>query len=181
MSEAFDPDRILRTLRDHDVDFIVVGGLSARARGAMRPTMDVDVVPATDLTNLERLANALIELNSRLRVAGLSDDEAGQLPVRLDALTLSSFGSSTWMTDAGALDVLVELRDVDGDRHDFADLMTRSDAVDFGGIVVMVAAIEDVIASKEYAGRGKDLEALPELRRLRDEGPQRDRGAATNG
>ena len=86
MSEAFDPDRILRTLRDHDVDFIVVGGLSARARGAMRPTMDVDVVPATDLTNLERLANALIELNSRLRVAGLSDDEARQLPVRLDAL-----------------------------------------------------------------------------------------------
>ena len=170
MSSNFDPDRILTTLRDHNVEFIVVGGLSARARGAIRPTMDVDVVPATDVANLEHLATALIELNARLRVAGLTDDESRQLPVQLDALTLASFGSSTWMTDAGALDLLVELRDSDGDRHDFADLAKRSDAVDFGGIVVMIASIDDVIASKEYANRDKDRAALPELRQLRDEG-----------
>lgn len=30
-----------------------------------------------------------------------------------------------------------------------------------------VAALEDVIASKEWAGRPKDIEALPELRSLR--------------
>jgi len=37
---------------------------------------------------------------------------------------------------------------------------------EIGGLVVHVAGLDDIIASKEYAGRDKDLEALPELRRL---------------
>jgi len=33
----------------------------------------------------------------------------------------------------------------------------------------MVAGLDDVIASKEWANRPKDHEALPELRQLRDQ------------
>jgi len=36
--------------------------------------------------------------------------------------------------------------------------------------VVRAAALEDIIKAKERAGRPKDLEALPELRALRDGG-----------
>jgi hypothetical protein len=167
--DGFDPDRILATLQCRGVEFVVIGGLAARARGAMRPTMDVDVVAATDDENLGRLAGALIELDARLRVAGMSDEEARRLPVKLDAITLRNFGSSTWATDAGPLDVLVELRDATGGRCRFEDLEARADAVEFGGLVVLVAALNDIIASKEFADREKDREALPELRRLRDE------------
>ena len=45
-------------------------------------------------------------VDARLRVGGMTDDEARQLPVQLDAGTFRSFGSSTWMTDAGPIDVL---------------------------------------------------------------------------
>jgi predicted nucleotidyltransferase len=39
---------------------------------------------------------------------------------------------------------------------------------EIGGVRVHVAGLDDIIASKEHADRGKDREALPELRRLRD-------------
>lgn len=76
--------------------------------------MDIDCVPDSADTNLDRLADALRELGGRLRVGGLSDDEARQLKVQRDGTTLASFGSSTWMTDAGAIDILGELRGRDG-------------------------------------------------------------------
>ena len=125
-SGAFDPDRILTVLDRNGVDYVLVGGVAARAHGASRSTADIDCVPDTDPANLDRLAAALKELGARLRVAGMSDEEARRLPVRLDALTLAGFGSSTWMTDAGPLDLLVELRDPRGGRHPFSDLARRS-------------------------------------------------------
>ena len=41
----FDPDRILATLDAHGVEYLLVGGLAARAHGAQRRTADVDCVP----------------------------------------------------------------------------------------------------------------------------------------
>lgn len=100
----------------------------------------------------------------------MSDDEARQLPVRLDAATLAAFGSSTWMTDAGPLDLLVELRDTSGARHPYSMLIKRSVPILIGGITVHLASLRDVIESKEFASRPKDLEALTELRNLLAEG-----------
>jgi hypothetical protein len=76
--------------------------------------------------NLDRLATALRELGARLRVGGMTDEQARQLPIQLDATTLRSFGSSTWMTDAGPIDILRELRDRGGADVDFEALRRRS-------------------------------------------------------
>ena len=69
------------------------------------------------------------------------------------------------MTDAGPLDVLADLRDRAGGRHD-DDLVTRSVSYQVDPLTVSLAALDDIIASKEFAGRNKDLEGLPELREL---------------
>lgn len=61
------------------------------------------------------------ELAALLRVGGMSDAEARQLPVAVDAATLRSFGSSKWTTDAGPLDVLSDLL-VSGGRRTYDDL-----------------------------------------------------------
>ena len=102
--------------------------------------MDVDCVPNTTAINLERLAVALRHLNARLRVGGMTDEEARQLPVQLDAEIVAAFGSSTWMTDAGPLDLLVELRDRDGGRHQYADLLGRAVRYEVGTVTVLLAA-----------------------------------------
>ena len=162
----FDPDRIIRTLVDCGVDFILVGGLAARWHGAQRSTGDVDCLPAFDIENLKRLATAMRSLNARLRVAGMSDLESQLLAVNLDARTLMGFGGSTWTTDAGPLDVLVELRDRDGRSLRYEELEARAVVIRVGGVTVRLAALRDIIEAKTFADRKKDHEALPELRRL---------------
>ena len=65
----FDPVAMLRLLHAHRVQFLVVGGIAARLRGAPLLTQDVDITPAPDRANLERLAGALKDLDARLRTA----------------------------------------------------------------------------------------------------------------
>lgn len=109
-----DIDRILDALKRHDVEFLLVGGVAAMAYGARRPTSDLDCVTPRTEENLKRLAGALRALNARLRVHGLSDEEAASLPTRLDADTLGRMEVSTWRTDAGDLDVLSDIPSGDG-------------------------------------------------------------------
>ncbi len=65
------------------------------------------------------------------------------------------------------------LRRRDGERVSYADLVENAIDVIIGGIVVQVAALDDIIASKEFADRPKDRDALMELRRLATKGPGR--------
>ncbi len=58
---VFNPRAMLAVLDRHHVEY-VVGGFAANVHGAMRPTKDIDVAPATTTQNLTRLADALREL-----------------------------------------------------------------------------------------------------------------------
>lgn len=167
---SFDPDALLEALDRHGVDYLIVGGVAARAHGARRPTSDLDVLPSDTAENLGRLATALRALNARLRVGGMSDEEARQLPVDINEATLRAFGSSTWMTDDGPLDIVGELRDPSGASRTYGDLVSRSSAQRVGAVTVQVVGLDDLIEAKEFAARDKDREALPELRSLRDRG-----------
>ena len=80
---------------------------------------------------------------------------------------------STWRTDAGDLDVLTAMPTRLGESRDsYPDHPRPGSSVDFAGVHVLVAALDDIIASKEWADRPKDREALVELRALRDDEPQ---------
>ena len=150
----------------HGVEYLIVGGVGAQLHGATRPTSDFDSLPKTSGENLDRLGIALRELGAYLRVEGLTDEEARALPVHIDGATLARMDISTWRTDAGDLDVLTAIPTRDGGRSRYEDLLVRASSVDFGGVPVRVAALEDIIASKEWADRPKDRAALEELRRL---------------
>lgn len=157
---------LLEVLERHEVDYLLVGGVAAIAHGATRPTMDLDCLVRRSRRNLTHLAQAMRELHARLRVAGMTDEEASALPTPIDADALARLAISTWRTDAGDFDVLTDIPARDGTLVDYEELVTRAERQTVGGVVVRVAALDDVIASKEAADRPKDREALPELRRL---------------
>lgn len=164
-----DRERIIEVLRRHGVEYLLVGGGAAQIYGAERPTQDTDCLARRTRENLDRLASAMRELGARLRVEGLSDDEASELPIRVDADMLATMEISTWTTDAGWFDVLNDIPAGDGHRLRYDDLVGRAVIVHVGGVEVSIAALSDIIASKEWADRPKDHEALPELRRLASE------------
>lgn len=161
MSERrFDPIHIFRRLRAHGVRYVLVGGMAAKAHGSPTLTVDVDICPARDRENLERLGAALGELGARLR--GAPPD----VPFHPDRRTFERVELLTLVTDHGDLDVLMHPSGVGG----FPELDANAEpvAVD-DGLEVRVASLDDLVAMKRAADRPKDRVELEILGALRDE------------
>jgi len=64
---------ILKALIARDVEFVVVGGVSAALQGAPVVTIDLDLVHSREQKNVSRLVTALADLEARYRVPGLTN------------------------------------------------------------------------------------------------------------
>lgn len=158
-----DFERIVATLARHDVAYVLVGGAAAVAHGSTLPTEDVDVTPARDRPNLDRLAAALSELGARLRTS--NEPEGVAFPVDGGFLAAMPLMLNL-VTDAGDLDITLA---PSGFPQGYDTLGPRAIEIDFDGVTVMVAALDDIITSKRAANRAKDRAALPYLEALADE------------
>jgi hypothetical protein len=120
----------------------------------------------TERENLSRLAAAPRELHARLRISGLSDKESAALPVQVDAILNQQTDFSNWRTDAGDLDVMKAIPGPDGAPRRYEDLAGDARALPYAGVYIRVASLNAIVASKEFANRPKDRDALPELHQL---------------
>ena len=153
-------ERILRALAEHDVDYVLIGAFAATIHGSALRTDDLDVCPSATPHNLGKLAAALDALEAKAY-----DPHKGEVVEReWDAEALAA--DSTWLlgTPFGRLDLVFEPAGTGG----YQDLVRSAIEVDLDGIRIRVAALEDVIRSKEAADRPRDREQLPTLRRLLD-------------
>jgi hypothetical protein len=156
---AFDPQAIIEALSRHHVDYVVVGGYAANIHGAVRPTKDIDVTPATTHENLARLAAALRELGAGIRVDELPEG----LPFDTSAEALRGMKMLNLRTPHGDMDLTFSPA---GFPAGYDDLIGQASPHFIEGITVQIASLADIITSKTEAGRQKDLLALPELREL---------------
>lgn len=160
---AFRPGKILEILAKHEVEFVLIGGVAQSLHGGPFPTVDVDVVPDLQTSNLDRLAEALTELEARLRDA----KEPEGIPLNLDGKTLKKvlpdFRFLRFMTKFGYLDLLYEPAGTEGFRDLNRSAVKKNIAP---SVEVSVASLADVIRSKQAVGRARDLEQLPTLRKL---------------
>ncbi|MBA2576885.1 MAG: hypothetical protein H0V05_09650 [Euzebyaceae bacterium] len=157
---GFDPAALLRILDEHGVAFVVIGHAAAILRGSPTVTNDIDVTPERDIDNAERLFEALASTNARRPVAGLP-------PVDWPAVDERDFlgwGAVSYATDHGPIDIVPYPKALGG----YEDLVPRAELFDIGGRRVLVAALDDVIESKEQLGRPKDRSQLPALYATRD-------------
>lgn len=161
MPAPLDPECLFRVLGDHGVEYVLIGGLAAVLHGSTALTNDADIVPARDRTNLERLSQALRSLDARLRVPespeGVSFDPH---PSLLDSMAMLNL-----TTRCGDLDVALAPAALD----DYGALVARSETFELAGCRVKVAALADLIRSKEAADRPKDRATLPILYALEEE------------
>lgn len=167
MAPEFAFERILEVLARHGVRFVVIGAVAAIAQGSPLPTEDVDVTPARERENLERLAAALLELEAKLRVEG----EPEGVPFPFDAVSLERNELWTLRTPHGDLDIVF----VPAGTRGYEDLQRDAIVVDFGHTRVSMASLADVIRSKEASGRPKDVSRLPALRQTLEVMRERER------
>jgi hypothetical protein len=157
----FRPERILEELAAHRVDYVMIGGLAAAVHGSDLVTGDIDITPATGNDNLARLSRALTDLDARIR----TDEAPAGLPFAHDAASLKRGAVWNIVTNAGDLDLAMMPSGTQG----YEDLRRDAIAIEILGVATRVAALADIIRSKEAAGREKDRAALPMLRRLQAE------------
>lgn len=166
MPEPLDPQCIFGVLERHDVAYVLVGGLAAVVHGSTAMTNDADIFPAPDHDNLGRLAAALRDLDAHVR----SPETPDGLPFDPHPDLLAGMAMLNLTTRCGDLDIALEPAGL----GPFASVRTAAVEFDLGGARVAVAALADIIRSKEAADRPKDRATLPLLYALEEEIARRD-------
>jgi hypothetical protein len=154
----FQPEEMLRVLHEYGVRYVLIGGLAAALYGSAHSMFDVDITPDTSSDNLERLSAALRALDARIRVDGVP----GGLPIAPDAARLAGMKTLYLVTRAGDLDIAFEPAGVGA----FASWDAGASDIVVLDVPIRVAALADIIRSKEAADRDKDRVVLPLLRAL---------------
>jgi hypothetical protein len=158
----FDPVRILETLNDEGVDYVVVGGFAAVIHGSSLPTRDVDIVPAREAENLDRLGRALTRLGAMIRTQG------DPVPDPMDGAFLASTSAMlNLVTDCGDVHLVFTSAGQTGGFDGWRRHASEEEVSE--GVTAFVASLDDIIDSKRAADRLKDQRALPCLESLRDE------------
>jgi len=151
-------EKLFTTLARHRVDYILIGALAARLQGFPRATYDADITPARDPSNLHRLAAALRELDARIYTdtipEGLPFDCSPQMLGRGDGWNL--------VTRAGRLDLAFKPSGTEG----YDDLAPNAVHFAIFGGELLAARLEDIVRSKEAAGRWQDRQDVEIIREM---------------
>lgn len=141
---------VFSAFQEHDVRYLVVGGIAAVLYGVPRATFDLDIFIDATIENARRLLQAL--------------DSQGFGTASLTTAEDLATHEITIFNDRVRIDVLTELPGV----H-FPEAWQRRVTMDYQAQAFNVAARDDLIASKRAAGRPVDIE---DVRLLELPGPE---------
>ena len=126
--------QFLRSLLDHGVKFILVGGHAAIYYGVNRNTGDLDVL-------IEPTAQNGLKLLAALRQIGL--EVPAVTPLEFETKLILSFG-----LEPDAVDILNYTPGIE-----FASAFEKSNEVNFSGLLIKIINIHDLIRNKENLQR----------------------------
>ena len=136
---------LAKALRAARLDAIVIGNCAGMLNGAPVTTQDIDLLIRKTSTN-------------RRKVARFAEEIGGSAPVPVSELShVESIESRL------AVPVEIHYDRISGGLT-FASVRSRAQTIAVGNEKLRVASLEDVIRSKEAAGRRKDRATLPILR-----------------
>ena len=151
--------KVLKVLKDGQVQFIIIGGVAGLAHGLARATFDVDVVYARNRANLQRLAEALKPYDPYLRGAPPG------LPFSWDERTVRAGLNFTLITSLGDLDLLGEVTGA----GTYEQLSPDCVEMEVFGVSCLCVTLERLIQIKRAAGRPKDFEMIAQMQALLEE------------
>lgn len=153
---------LLRTLLDHDAEFVLIGGFALGFHGVPRGTKDVDIVPEPTTANVTRLWAALESLEAAPVELADPDFRPEEMPV---PFTLEGLlGGGNWALDTrfGRLDLMPEVIGVDG-YEELRAHAVKAELPELGG-PIWIAGRDDLVTMKQEAGRPQDLIDVQALR-----------------
>ncbi len=132
---------VFKSFQQHDVKYLVIGGIAAILHGVPRATFDLDVLIEATPENAQRVLDALEEAG--IGTATLTDAQS----ILANEITI--------FKDRVRIDVQTATPGIK-----FADAWERKDTVEYQGQTFFLVSKDDLIASKRAAGRVRDLEDI---------------------
>lgn len=147
--------QLLKSLNQHQVKYLLVGGMAGVVHGHIRTTLDMDLWIGNTHENTEAFVCALTE-----------NDVVGAELLRTMPLifgwTSIRFGKSGFELDLGhSLKAFAET--------DFDACYNRGLVADYDGIPFRVIHLRDLITEKKATARKKDIADVEELQRIWEE------------
>jgi hypothetical protein len=148
--------RLVHALQEFDVRYAIAGGYAVALHGAVRGTVDIDLVVTISEASLTRLERALssLGLQSRLPVSAADIFRFRDEYISNRNLIAWSFWNPN--NPIELVDVII--------THDLSAMASTEMLLQ--GVRVKVLAINDLIAMKRTSGRPQDLEDIRALERL---------------
>lgn len=158
-------ESIVRTLGNHQVKYLIVGGLAVVAHGYVRFTADIDLVLGMEKQNLADAVVALKKLNYRSR-APVDFEQFIEPQNRrqwIDQKGLTVFSLFSPDHPATEIDLFVDPPLV------FAEAYAKALRLEVApGISATFCSLEDLIKLKSRAGRPRDLEDIEQLKKIQE-------------
>ncbi len=145
---------LLKTLLEHKVDFVLIGGFAAVVHGSTLVTQDIDICCAISNDEIGKLRMALKDYHPVHRMNPNFTPSFLDYPIEFEGVK-----NIYLKTDLGVLDILSETRPA----GDFFDLKARAIEIPLYGYICKVISIDDLIKVKSSMKRPKDLQVVEEL------------------
>ena len=139
---------LYRSLNRNRVRYLLIGGMAAVLYGSPRVTKDTDIFIGADIENIERLLKALREI--KFGTAHLTT------PQKIIKNEVNIF------KDYIRLDVLTKIKGIG-----FEDAWKGRKVREIKGVRIFLIDIDDLIISKQAAGRSLDLQDVKILRKIK--------------
>lgn len=130
---------VFRSFQQHEVKYIVIGGIASVLYGVPRATFDLDILVETTPDNARRLLDALLK-------AGLGTASLTSVEEILE-------NEITIFKDRVRIDVQTSTPGLD-----FQEAWSRKETMHYMGQEFYVVSRQDLISSKRASGRDVDLE-----------------------
>ena len=149
---------LLKRLNEHNVKYILVGGMACVVHGSHVVTQDVDICAPLTPENLSGLLAALAGSHPRFRMTS----DLRPLPDLPEAL--AGFRNLYLITDLGQLDVLSEITGI----GEYSAVERHTIQVDLEGSPCRVLDLDTLIAVKKAMNSPKDRHVVKELEAIRE-------------
>lgn len=141
-----DTESLLKLLKEHKVDFVIIGATAFPVHGYARATLDIDIFIRPTQENALRALAALKKFGYDVSDVDKEDLLKKKLLIRQYAVETDIHPFVTGIT--------------------FERVWKNKVKARFGNTFVYFASLDDIIKMKRAAGRAKDLEDMKYLKKL---------------
>lgn len=146
MNAEADLKALAKLFAEVSLDAVMIGNAAAAINGSPVTTLDIDFIVPQTPQSYRAIALLAQKTQSILQELKLKDDRYMYQLVPTESSGIQ-------------IDFLYEL--ASKDRYE--QMKEHAQTVDFGGNVLFIASLEDIIRSKQAANRPKDIAVLPIL------------------